>query len=195
MKKDKKTQIVEAAITVFAREGLERGRISDIAAEAGIGKGTVYEYFRSKDEIFSAIEVAVLGEMMSQINELLAYDRVPSETLRLLMEQGIDAMIEMGDAILIVTELWAQGARGLWHDRGKTSLARIYGEFRDRIKLVLQKGIDSGEFRKMNLDGVATLLMAFMDGLAWQYVLLKDETEFNKARNEAIQSFMKGIEK
>ncbi|MDP6593244.1 MAG: helix-turn-helix domain-containing protein, partial [Candidatus Marinimicrobia bacterium] len=67
---NKRTQIIQAAIKVFARKGLERGKIADVAKEAGIGKGTVYEYFRSKEEIFSAIEDSVMGEMMLQIDEL-----------------------------------------------------------------------------------------------------------------------------
>lgn len=195
MRENKKSQIIQAAITVFARKGLERGKIADIAREAGIGKGTVYEYFRSKEEIFSAIEMSVMGEMMSQLRHLLATDLTPGEKLQAVMKESIDAVMGMGDAVLIVTELWAQGARGLWHDRGETSLARIYEEFRDRIKVILQKGIDAGEFRNMNRDGVATLLMAFMDGLMWQYMLLKDEKKFNQVKSEAIQSFMKGIEK
>ena len=49
---NKKELIIEAAIKVFARDGLEKGKIADIAKEAGIGKGTVYEYFRSKNDIF-----------------------------------------------------------------------------------------------------------------------------------------------
>jgi len=195
MSQDKRKKIIEAAINVFAQKGLERGKISDIAKEAGIGKGTVYEYFSSKDEIFSAIELAVMGEFKNQLEKLLTSDLSPTRKLQIVMDQSIDAMMEMGDAVLIVTELLAQGARGQWHDKGETSLAEIYNDLRDQIKVVLQSGIDAGEFRKMNKDGVATLLMAFLDGLAWQYILLKDDKRFQKIKVEAIQSVMKGIKK
>ena len=195
MKKDKKNQIIDAAISVFARKGLEKGKISDIAKEAGIGKGTIYEYFRSKEEIFSAIEVAVMGEFMTQIHELLAANLTPTEKLKTIMNQSLEAIMEMGDAVLIVTEMWAQGARGLWHKEGKTSLAELYNEMKNHLKSILQDGIDNGEFRTMNKDGVATLLMAFLDGLGWQYMLLKDKQQFINVKNEAIQSFLKGIQK
>ena len=45
----------------------------------------------------------------------------------------------------------------------------------------------------MNKEGVATLLLAFMDGLSWQFVILKDSKKFNKIKSEAIESFMRGI--
>ncbi|MCH8013041.1 MAG: TetR/AcrR family transcriptional regulator [Candidatus Marinimicrobia bacterium] len=194
-KMDKRTQIIEAAIMVFAQKGLERGKIADIAKEAGIGKGTVYEYFRSKEEIFSAIEQAVMGEMSTVFEELFVSDISPTEKLVAVMEEGLEMMLQMGDALLIVTEIWAQAARGFWHGHGTTSLATMYDDFRKQIVAILKDGIDCGEFRSMSKDGVATLLMAFMDGLAWQYMLMKDEKRFEKIKQEAIRSFMKGIEK
>ena len=57
----------------------------------------------------------------------------------------------------------------------------------------MSDGILSGEFRDMNKEGVATLLLAFMDGLGWQFVILKDSKKFNKIKSEAIESFMRGI--
>ena len=192
---DKRTQIIEAAIKVFAQKGLERGKIADIAKEAGIGKGTVYEYFRSKEEIFSAIEQAVMGEMSTAFEELFVSDISPTEKLIALMEESLEMMLQMGDALLIVTEIWAQAARGFWHGHSTTVLATMYDDFREKIVAILKDGIVCGEFRSMSKDGVATLLMAFMDGLAWQYMLMKDENRFEKIKQEAIRSFMKGIEK
>ena len=51
-KKDKRRLIIEAAMKIFARDGFHKATISDIAEVAGIGKGTVYEYFNSKTELF-----------------------------------------------------------------------------------------------------------------------------------------------
>jgi len=193
--RDKEQKIIEAAIRVFARRGLEKGRIADIAKEAGIGKGTVYEYFRSKEEIFAAIESSVMQEMMSQLTELVSSNLSPREKLEALLDEGMDAMIDMGDAILIMTELWAQAARGLWHNSGDTFLEETYDEFRIIVKKMLKAGVEAGQFRDMSYEGVARLLLAFMDGLAWQYMLIRDRGKFEKVKEEAIQSFMRGIRK
>jgi TetR/AcrR family fatty acid metabolism transcriptional regulator len=54
-RRDKRNQIVDAAISVFARSGFHRARVSDIAAEAGIAYGLVYHYFKNKEEILNTI--------------------------------------------------------------------------------------------------------------------------------------------
>ncbi|MFQ6675169.1 MAG: TetR/AcrR family transcriptional regulator [Fidelibacterota bacterium] len=190
---DKRTSIVQAAIRVFARKGLEKGKIADVAKEAGIGKGTVYEYFRSKVEIFSAIEMSVTGEMMKLFDRLVDQPLRPGEKIQVIMEKGTDAIFEMGDAVLIITELWAQGARGYWHGLGESSLAGMYGRLRKEIMSVLREGVTAGEFRRMNVEGVATLILAFMDGLVWQFTIMKDEKRFGQVRREAIRSLMKGL--
>ena len=51
-KEKKKREIIDAAIRVFSRQGYRRTKINDIAGEAGVGKGTVYEYFKSKEDLF-----------------------------------------------------------------------------------------------------------------------------------------------
>ena len=53
-KEAKKLAILHAAMHVFARQGVVKTKMIDIARYAGIGKGTIYEYFRSKEEIFNS---------------------------------------------------------------------------------------------------------------------------------------------
>ncbi|MFQ6615076.1 MAG: TetR/AcrR family transcriptional regulator, partial [Fidelibacterota bacterium] len=76
---NKAEKIIRAAIQVFAEKGLEKGKIADIARTAGIGKGTVYEYFSSKDEIFDAIEQFVIEDMLQDIETILQSGGSPRE--------------------------------------------------------------------------------------------------------------------
>ena len=54
---DKRRQILDAAVRVFARQGFHATRVSDIADEAGVAYGLVYHYFRSKDEVLNELFV------------------------------------------------------------------------------------------------------------------------------------------
>ena len=85
---NKKQLIIEAAIKVFARDGLEKGKIADIAKEAGIGKGTVYEYFRSKDDIFKVIEESVFSDFRIVFEELNSSILSPTKKLSNLLEKN-----------------------------------------------------------------------------------------------------------
>lgn len=190
---DKKQKIIDAAILVFARDGLEKGRIADIAKEAGIGKGTVYEYFRSKDEIFLAIETGIFEEFELLFQNLVVESLSPSEKLKHFMAVSIEQFQAMDDAMLILIELWAHAGRGHWHGSDSSQFAKYYERYKESIKSILDAGIKYGEFREMNKDGVAALLMAFLDGLVWQMVMMKDKNSFQTVKEEAIQSFMKGI--
>ena len=198
LKKDpmKPEAIIRAAIHVFARDGVEKGKIADIAKEANIGKGTVYEYFSSKDEIFHAIVDTVISDMVDATEKLFAMDLSPREKILTFMRMNTEIIFEMDDAMLIMTEIWAQGARAIKqseHDR--VGLYEGYAKLRMLVKDVLKDGVIAGEFREMNFEGVTTLCLAFIDGFVFQYMLTKDEAAFERALSEGIQSFMKGLER
>jgi TetR/AcrR family fatty acid metabolism transcriptional regulator len=191
---DKKQQIVQAAIKVFAEKGLEKAKIADIAREAGIGKGTVYEYFSSKEDLFSAIEQFVIQGMLQDLQHWVKIDLPPRKKLEHIIDQSMETFLAMGESLLIVTELWAQSARGLWHGSSEMAIRGMYESYRKTIVAILQAGIDSGDFRPMDTEGVATLLMAFLDGLIWQYMIMNDPEAFNRVWKEAVKSFFRGIE-
>jgi len=191
---NKSEKIITAAIKIFAQKGLEKGKIADIAQEAGIGKGTVYEYFSSKEEIFNAIEEFVIDSMLSDLSGLLLLDLSPREKLKTLIQGTFDYMVNMGDGILIITELWAQSARGLWHGSFPTRISHMYREYQKMLVDVLEAGIGQGQFRKMHSTGVAVVLTAFLDGMLWQYLVLNDPEEFKQFWDEGVKSFFKGIE-
>jgi len=187
--------IIRAAIQIFARDGLEKGKIADIAAEAGIGKGTVYEYFNSKNEIFHAIVDVVMGDMLDASDKLYSMQLSPYDKLRTFIRMNTELVFEMGETVLIMTEIWAQGARAI--KRGEHQSAQLsdgYDKMKALVINILKAGVISNEFREMNYDGVATLCLAFIDGFIWQFMLNDDRDSFDRALIEGIQSFMKGIE-
>jgi AcrR family transcriptional regulator len=190
---DKKTQIINAAIEVFAKQGLDKGKIADIAKVAGIGKGTVYEYFISKDEIFNAIEEMFIFQSIDQLKTLSTSKKSPTDKLEEILQYSINMHTDMGEAALIVAELWAQHSRGQLHGHKESVFADMYNDFFDIILQVLADGVETGEFREMNKDGITALLLAFIDGVIWQSVIFKDNQQFTIRKTEAAKSFMNGI--
>ena len=192
---DKKTLIINAAIEVFAKQGLEKGKIADIAKVANIGKGTVYEYFKSKTEIFGAIEKMFIFDSIGQINKLTQSKKSPTRKIEEIISYSINMHAAMGDAALILAELWAQHGRGQLPGHKDSAFVNIYNDFHRAVLDVLTQGINIGEFRNMNKDGVASLLLAFIDGIIWQNIIFKNDKDFDKHKKTAIKSFMNGIKK
>jgi len=85
----KRRVILDAALHVFAGRGYAAARISDIAAEAGVGKGTVYLYFASKEDLLMGVFEACVDDMLSMIDELAISGVSPAEGLRAFFDGAL----------------------------------------------------------------------------------------------------------
>jgi TetR/AcrR family transcriptional regulator, fatty acid metabolism regulator protein len=97
---DKRSAILDAALRVFAKHGYASARVSDIASEAGVGKGTVYLYFKSKEDLLMGVFEARVGEILSMIDELAVSGVSPREGLRTFFDAALDLVasnVEMLD--------------------------------------------------------------------------------------------------
>lgn len=81
-KRDKRRQILDAAIAVFAEKGFHKSRVSDVARAGGVADGTIYLYFKSKDAILIAIFEEAMGVMISGVEAAIADLDDPLERLR-----------------------------------------------------------------------------------------------------------------
>ena len=79
---DRRRQILDAAVKVFAKNGFHASRVGDIAEEAGIAYGLVYHYFKSKEELLETIFRDTWTQMLARINEVEASDVSASEAVR-----------------------------------------------------------------------------------------------------------------
>ncbi len=86
MKKEKRKLILESAKSQFEEKGYHGAKISEIAKHAGIGKGTVYEYFDSKQSIFEELIVMYIDMYFEYTNELLSKEADPIKKLKILIE-------------------------------------------------------------------------------------------------------------
>ena len=83
---NKRELIIDAAIQVFSQKGYHYTRMEDIAAQAGIGKGTIYEYFSSKLQLFQEMTEDSLQKYYESLTQEISDDLVFEERLRILME-------------------------------------------------------------------------------------------------------------
>jgi TetR/AcrR family transcriptional regulator, fatty acid metabolism regulator protein len=79
---DRRRQILEAAVKVFARKGFHASRVGDIAEEAGIAYGLVYHYFKSKEELLETIFRTTWTEMLARVREVEEAGVPASEAVR-----------------------------------------------------------------------------------------------------------------
>src|SRR6478672_11075916 len=103
---DKRELILGAATRVFARSGYFNSKVADIAAEAGIADGTVYLYFKSKDEILHSIFDRAMVEFIGEGRRELAKLETPVERLRKIAELHLERLSADRDlAVVFQVEL------------------------------------------------------------------------------------------
>jgi AcrR family transcriptional regulator len=87
---ERKVQIMEAAVKVFARKGIIGTKMSMIAAEAGISHGLLYHYFESKDELFTTLVQGAMAEAYDAMKNVYNLSGSPMDKIRALTEDILD---------------------------------------------------------------------------------------------------------
>jgi len=169
-KKDKRNRIIEAASKVFAEKGFSGASIAHIAVQAGIGKGTTYEYFNSKEDLFFAVFQWHV-EQSSQIAMANIETRggTATERLRVMNESLMNYFVNRMDIFSLVMEFWAASASSKNRERFKLAFRNTYKEFRGIVADLIRDGMDQGEFRPdVDVAAIAAAIVGTWDALFLQ---------------------------
>jgi AcrR family transcriptional regulator len=169
-KQNKRDLITEAAARVFANKGYNGTIIADIATEAGIGKGTIYEYFLSKEDLFFAVFqwFVEMTEAEARVG-IAALGGSASERLKALNDTLLRSWLEMLDMYSLVMEFWSASASSKMRQRFKQAFRDGYKDFRRIVSALIRDGIETGEFQpEVDAESVAAALVGAWDALLLQ---------------------------
>ncbi|HEY7366419.1 MAG TPA: TetR/AcrR family transcriptional regulator [Methylomirabilota bacterium] len=185
----KPQQIIDAAIRVFARSGYYNSRVSDIAREAGIASGTIYLYFKTKDDILVTLFREKMAEWVAQVRRRIADEPDAVAKIRRLIALHFNVL--EGDphlAEVVQVEL-RQGQKFF---RGAS--AHEVSAYFDLIGGVLHEGIAAGQFRPDLPVKMATkMLFGAMDQVATSWVLGKRAYRLSDAAEPVAAVFLRGV--
>lgn len=169
-REQKKARIVRAAAKVFAQKGFSSTVMADIAVEAGMGKGTLYEYFDSKEALFFAVFEWLVQKTGAKAKvSVSALGGSASERLEALSDSLMKSWTEMKELYSLVMEFWAASASSQMRERFRQAFKQGYSEFRHIVSALIQDGIEHGEFRPdIDNESVAAAVVG-----AWDAVLLQ----------------------
>jgi AcrR family transcriptional regulator len=154
-------EILEAAAETFARLGLGTARMDDVAAAAGVSKGTLYLYFKNKD----ALVAALLHGLFAPLTDALALLEGPgtaSERLTRYVSATVAIFEALQPRLSLVFDAFALAPRSDAVRHLMTSHLRAYHA---ALVRTIEHGVSAGEFRPVDSAQIATLLMAVFDGL------------------------------
>lgn len=191
-KEEKKLKIIKAAINVFAKKGFGSTRMDDIAKKANIGKGTIYEYFRKKEDLFFAIYEAMCREFNEAIINSMKKQKTATGALKEFTIAVLTAFDDWKEFSFVVLDFWSE------HRKGKSVHLRfneIYDNSRRAISEAIRLGIKNGEFREGDPFVIASIMIAVLDGLLIQRIFEPKLFDINKIEKELVKMLFEGIKK
>lgn len=160
-RKDARPQeLLDAALDLFVEKGFAATRSEEVAARAGVSKGTLYLYYQSKEELLKAVILQTISREIAEGMDIIdSYTGTSADLLTLLMDEWWRRVGEQkasGICKLMVAE-----ARN-FPDIARFYLNEVIAPGRRLIARVLQRGVDSGEFRPIPVDDAVGALIAPM---------------------------------
>jgi TetR/AcrR family fatty acid metabolism transcriptional regulator len=187
----KPQQIIDAAIRVFARNGYYHSRVSDIAREAGIASGTIYLYFKTKDEILVTLFREKMAEWVAYARRELAGEPDPVAKIRRLVQLHFSVLEQNPDLAEVVQVELRQG-----HKFFRGASAHEISAYFDLIGTVLEEGIAAGRFRvDLPVKMATKVLFGAMDQVATSWVLGKRAYRLSEAAEPVANIFLRGVAK
>jgi AcrR family transcriptional regulator len=162
---DKRRQILDAAVRVFARKGFHASRVGDIAEEAGVAHGLLYHYFESKDAVLEAVFAENWNVLLERIGSVEETDEPAADQLRHIATIILRTWLHLPDVVRVVVQEFGRSPE----------LADRIGDLAQPIELfqrVIARGVARGEFRE-DIDPrvAATIVYGGIDELLTGWVL------------------------
>jgi AcrR family transcriptional regulator len=183
-------QILEAAITEFARHGFHATRMEDIARASGLSKGAVYLYYKSKDAIIAALMRTLFTWELRGARAIVDGEGSATDRLLAITHMFADELDRMVVAMPILLEFYAVAFR---QSSVREHLGQMYEEFRAPLAKLIQQGIERGEFRAVEPDVAALTWIALIEGLTLLWVVNPRGIAWREQAEAAVRLLLDGL--
>jgi AcrR family transcriptional regulator len=192
-KDSRRMEIAKAAIDVLSAKGFERTTIQEIADAAGIGKGTIYEYFKSKEEIIIYTGNALFDSMFQSVDTAFNNLKTPGEKLQALADSMISMVDQMQNIFIVYIELWLVYLRKKRYGGSLLLLNESLVKIRKMVSEILDEGKKAKQIMKdIDTESAAIFLVASLDGLAMHYYL-DNSFDIRKVCRTFLYDYFQGI--
>jgi AcrR family transcriptional regulator len=162
---DRRSAIVDAALTVARRKGLASVTVRDVAHEMGTSSGLIHHYFETMDDVLAAAFERVAGEELAETEAILAQAGSPVAVLA----GFLDSYAPVGEdwSFQLWLDAWAEAAR---RPALRQASSRLNLRWASLLEGAIREGVEAGTFQCADPTGAAWRILSVVDGLALQVV-------------------------
>lgn len=187
---ERRAQIIEAALACFTRKGYNNTTMDDIVAESGLSKGSLYWYFKSKDELFEAAMMSVFTNVGEQAFAALESCTTTADQLRALAQVTASVGKMIVGYFGLFLEFWASSQRReesaqLWVD--------MLVQYKDLLVQVIEEGVEKGELKPVDAEPLVWAMLAAYDGLA-AYLAIMPDLDVEQVSEVFVETLLTGLE-
>src|SRR6476620_1767483 len=187
--KAKRELILRAATKVFARNGYFNSKVADIARAADVADGTVYLYFKSKEEILHSIFDQNMADAIKSGRELIKKTRDPREQLRRIAQLHLERLGADRD-LAVVFQVELRGSTKFMQEFSAAGFA----EYLDIIRMTFEEGQRAGVFRAdLNARVVSKILFGALDEMATNWILSKRRYKLAPLADQVLDIVLNGV--
>src|SRR5437868_8760568 len=185
---DKREAILRAAIKVFANSGYFNSKVADIAREAGVADGTVYLYFKSKEDILHSIFDRSVEEALCSAREQIKRVSDPREKLRRIALLHLERLGADRD-LAVVFQVELRGSTKFMQEFSAAGFA----EYLELLRTTFEAGQRSGAFRKtLNAKLMTKILFGALDEMATNWIISKRNYKLEPMADVVMDVFLNG---
>lgn len=186
---DKREAILRAATSVFACNGYFNSKVADIASAAGVADGTVYLYFKSKEEILHSIFDRTVDEAITEARAQIEHMTDPREKLRRIAHQHLERLGADRD-LAVVFQVELRGSTKFMEEFSAAGFAAYLG----LIRATIEEGQRAGDFRpELNAKVVSKILFGALDEMATNWILSKRRYKLAPMADQVLDIFLCGV--
>ncbi|MCB9729612.1 MAG: TetR/AcrR family transcriptional regulator [Deltaproteobacteria bacterium] len=186
---DKRRKILDAAVSVFARNGYYSSKVSDIAREAGVADGTIYLYFKNKEDLLIQVFLDTMNVILERQEQVLAGMTDPTERLRAFITTHFDLVSSSPALAEVVTVELRQSSKFM-----RSTDMKPFGRYLGIIARIVQEGQEGGFFAStVPARRVARALFGVLDEFALEWAMAEQPAPLSEVAEETTQLFLEGL--
>ena len=187
--KPKYKQIIDAAVIVIAENGYHQAQVSKIAKQAGVADGTIYLYFKNKEDILISVFQEKMGLFVSKLDDIIEQEVSASDKLQLMIKSHFD-LLANDLHLAIVTQLELRQSN---HEL-RIKINGVLREYLLLLDKILVTGVETGEFDKeMDIRLARQMVFGTMDETITTWVMNDHKYDLVELAPKVHRLLMKGM--
>jgi len=197
-KKNKRKLILEAALEIFSIKGVDKGTVAEIADKAGIGKGTIYHYFDSKEQIFTQLIDFFFADWMSEWEQVIDSEHSPLQKVEIIIDRTFDIYEEIAEErsrrqLVIMCEIIRFAFQQSLERKSDIGLSELFRKLYAKLKPIIKEGIKEGIFKDQDTKHLCFVAFGLLDGFSIHYLLQKNHYSLEKSREITKNILLGGL--